>query len=461
MKKFICDVVMLLIVLIISNAGVLAQEVNLQKYNTIVAQNDEPISLSANLATADFELTNMVQLKAKSDVIEFKLDDFYKYKQWLSTKDIVSAGCFFINGMEIPVAIFSMEGNFFDWLTNNTSNDPKDIIGSKKFLKIDKSFPLNKAKYTSFDAYYLIHDDLRAPILRLLIPLNNKVLSISIENKQNDLKILNFIFKKIVNSLYINNTKVLIDDPSNNESDTQLKNLDTYYRTKNKQVLNQYEPSSIYYGIGHKLPWPKEQTFYVTQGWDMPLPDYSHNGLDKYAYDFGLPEGTELRATRGGVVTFIEKNKNSLSCGDYNYKNEANFVVIQHDDGSSTGYWHLQNVYVSLNSEVNQGQVLGTSGKTGWTYCGAHLHFRRGNSTNSSYPQSVEIYFQEYPNTQLFSGVSYTSQNNGGQSCGGSNVLLQNININGAFFCTATNTITILPNTSFSPGANEMIFRIQ
>ncbi len=49
-------------------------------------------------------------------------------------------------------------------------------------------------------------------------------------------------------------------------------------------------------------------------------------------------------------------------------------VLIQHPDGSQTRYGHLGNVAVSVGQAVDQGQVIGSGGCTG--YCtGNHLHF--------------------------------------------------------------------------------------
>jgi murein DD-endopeptidase MepM/ murein hydrolase activator NlpD len=58
------------------------------------------------------------------------------------------------------------------------------------------------------------------------------------------------------------------------------------------------------------------------------------------------------------------------------YLSEANFVTIQHDDGSMAHYWHLQKngVVVNLGDTVKTGQVIGYSGNTGYSAF-PHLHF--------------------------------------------------------------------------------------
>lgn len=52
----------------------------------------------------------------------------------------------------------------------------------------------------------------------------------------------------------------------------------------------------------------------------------------------------------------------------------ANYVIIQHEGGLQTLYWHLSVVSVSLGQRVSEGQKIGVTGKTGWAY-GIHLHF--------------------------------------------------------------------------------------
>jgi len=49
-------------------------------------------------------------------------------------------------------------------------------------------------------------------------------------------------------------------------------------------------------------------------------------------------------------------------------------VLIEHPDGSQTRYAHLSNILVAVGQTVDQGQILGSGGCTG--YCtGNHLHF--------------------------------------------------------------------------------------
>jgi murein DD-endopeptidase MepM/ murein hydrolase activator NlpD len=75
--------------------------------------------------------------------------------------------------------------------------------------------------------------------------------------------------------------------------------------------------------------------------------------------------GAPIVAAAGGTVLIAGGDP----CCSYGLQ-----VLIQHPDGSETRYGHLGNVEVSVGQAVDQGQVIGRGGCTG--YCtGDHLHF--------------------------------------------------------------------------------------
>jgi murein DD-endopeptidase MepM/ murein hydrolase activator NlpD len=76
-------------------------------------------------------------------------------------------------------------------------------------------------------------------------------------------------------------------------------------------------------------------------------------------------EGSPVVASAAGKVTFAGGN----ACCSYGL-----YVTVEHRDGSTTLYAHLNGVGVSEGQEVAQGQTLGASGNTGRS-TGAHLHF--------------------------------------------------------------------------------------
>lgn len=91
-----------------------------------------------------------------------------------------------------------------------------------------------------------------------------------------------------------------------------------------------------------------------------------HQGVDLAA-----PAGTPVYATRAGVVTATT------------YSNSAGYyVTINHGDGFSSIYMHLNNYVVSSGQAVSAGQLIGYVGRTGIA-TGYHLHF--GIAYNGAY----------------------------------------------------------------------------
>jgi murein DD-endopeptidase MepM/ murein hydrolase activator NlpD len=82
--------------------------------------------------------------------------------------------------------------------------------------------------------------------------------------------------------------------------------------------------------------------------------------------DIAVPEGTPIRAALTGTVAFTESEAES---GGY-----GNYTCIDHGGGLSTCYAHQSAFAVNPGQAVQQGEVIGYSGCTG--YClGPHVHF--------------------------------------------------------------------------------------
>ncbi|MBI4491261.1 MAG: M23 family metallopeptidase [Chloroflexi bacterium] len=166
------------------------------------------------------------------------------------------------------------------------------------------------------------------------------------------------------------------------------RNLVLYARTPQRgwwqravQVLALPAPGAI--ARPYRLPYGCGQTYEVYQGVDASLPpgttmQGTHVDGQRYAVDFGLPEGTPVLASRGGTV-ITAKGDSSVGGFDPAYQERANYVVVDHGDGTAAGYWHLQfgSVVVQVGQPVSQGQVLARSGATGYV-SGPHLHFYVG-----------------------------------------------------------------------------------
>jgi murein DD-endopeptidase MepM/ murein hydrolase activator NlpD len=108
--------------------------------------------------------------------------------------------------------------------------------------------------------------------------------------------------------------------------------------------------------------WPIKG--WITCGFGSRIDPFSgalsfHQGVD-IANDLGTP----VKATADGVVMF----------SDYEAAGYGNLVVINHGNGYSTRYGHLQKSAVSPGQHIKKGQILGYCGSTGKSTA-PHVHY--------------------------------------------------------------------------------------
>jgi len=151
--------------------------------------------------------------------------------------------------------------------------------------------------------------------------------------------------------------------------------------------------------VSFRLPFAQGETFEIVQGWNAR---YSHNGRAAFAYDFKMPAGTPILAAAAGQVAFVHSGESA--CGGAGLRDYANYITIYHADGSATQYGHLATVNVAVGDVVAAGQLIGLSGRTGYTGCAAHLHFAR-QVQGGPVTQSRPIYFEEYPGVEFQNGM--------------------------------------------------------
>ncbi|MCA9700286.1 MAG: M23 family metallopeptidase, partial [Myxococcales bacterium] len=142
-----------------------------------------------------------------------------------------------------------------------------------------------------------------------------------------------------------------------------------------------------------EAPWACESTYSCTQGNGGAT---SHTGYAQYAWDFGMPAGTDIHAVHGGTVLMVKKDSYVGGCSSQ-YANDANYVVIDHGDGTSGLYMHLEggSSNVSVGQQITAGDIIGRVGQTGWA-CGAHLHYQTQGICGSWWCQSVPSEFYAY-----------------------------------------------------------------
>ena len=122
----------------------------------------------------------------------------------------------------------------------------------------------------------------------------------------------------------------------------------------------------------YALPFRKGTNVRVSQGYNGGM---THYGLSAYAIDFSVPQGTPVHAAREGVVVGSE-GSNTAGGMSPEYRKYANYVIIEHSDGTMGNYYHLRQggSAVRIGQKVSQGELIGYSGNTGYS-SGPHLHF--------------------------------------------------------------------------------------
>jgi hypothetical protein len=123
------------------------------------------------------------------------------------------------------------------------------------------------------------------------------------------------------------------------------------------EIADQGSAAGASASVGQSFEWPT-QTREIS-GWTFHDPrNPGHIGLDIAAAMWD-----PIVATENGVVVF------SAWGGGY-----GNLVVVEHDGDWLSYYGHLSEIVVEDGQEVQQGDLLGGAGTTGFS-TGPHLHF--------------------------------------------------------------------------------------
>ncbi len=106
--------------------------------------------------------------------------------------------------------------------------------------------------------------------------------------------------------------------------------------------------------------------------------------------DFIVPVGTPIKAAADGIV-IDAKDDSGKGGADRRFEKYENFIEIRHGGYSTLGHRHADEysyyghikkggALVKIGDKVKAGQIIGSSGKTGWlaNLNEPHLHFMVG-----------------------------------------------------------------------------------
>jgi len=177
-----------------------------------------------------------------------------------------------------------------------------------------------------------------------------------------------------INSTLKNKSVVIIPANSKKFLITELNSIDskkgTSFRYDVFYVLGDVNAKNSESTYAYSLPFAKNKKYIVYQGYNG---NFSHQNAN--SIDFSLQIGNEVYAAREGKVVQVvtQNNQNCITKGCAKFNNK---ILILHNDGTFAEYVHLKQngSAVKVGDNVAEGQLIGFSGKTGWTN-GPHLHF--------------------------------------------------------------------------------------
>jgi len=115
-----------------------------------------------------------------------------------------------------------------------------------------------------------------------------------------------------------------------------------------------------------KVTWAHEQ---------KAIHPFSKKEVTHHGVDIAAPRGTKVYAASGGLVRKAEF-----------LEGWGNLIVIEHSNGFTTHYAHLEGFRVEAGDKVAKGETVATVGSTGKS-TGPHLHFEVRKEDTSLNPE--------------------------------------------------------------------------
>ena len=168
-------------------------------------------------------------------------------------------------------------------------------------------------------------------------------------------------------------------ESSINKLESKLSSLEKSYNTLDEelQIVGTKRNS-----IPSIQPITNHELTLLTAAYGTLMHPFYRTLQEHQGVDYAIPEGTRIFATADGVIKEI-KGKNSTS---------GITVVIDHHNGYTTSYSHLQSVKVKRGQKVQRGDIIALSGNSGLSLA-PHLHYEvRYNGTRRD---PIHYFFME------------------------------------------------------------------
>lgn len=120
----------------------------------------------------------------------------------------------------------------------------------------------------------------------------------------------------------------------------------------------------------HEMPFPCGQDWHGSTR--------SGHSPSWYSIDWNRPDdlGAPMVASAAGVVTRVE------NLGDRSY---GLYTILDHGNGESSVYAHMQAEYLTLGQHIDQGELVGRLGTSGGS-TGPHLHYEQRQDGRGVHP---------------------------------------------------------------------------
>ena len=182
--------------------------------------------------------------------------------------------------------------------------------------------------------------------------------------------------------------EIVEETSSNNVSETMTEDNDDTNRISSENQNPQISTPQTTSNAQQQNSAPKKTTQPQSQRWILPV-SKGHKITSNYGYRIHpvyrtrkFHDGIDINAIANTPVYTVADGKVSIAGWINGY---GNYIQIEHSNGLSSFYAHLNQINVAKGQTVKQGQIIGKSGNTG-VGTGAHLHFGVKKNKGSDNP---------------------------------------------------------------------------